>query len=122
MATYQHRFVALAILSLAAARVAACAVAPAAPVALADRMTLDERAVLRAEHVYQAAATVALAASQAGIIPASARPTIAAADQRAYAALRAMRAAYAAGNAGSYEQAGREAEAAMNLLLRALRR
>jgi hypothetical protein len=101
----------------------ACATLPAppAPVTVADRTRLDEQTALSVELAYQAAATAVLTASRAGLVPASARPALAAADRRAFAAVRAVRAAYDAGNATGYAGAVEAARAAIASLLTAIR-
>ena len=91
------------------------------PSAIADRTVLDERHALRVEQVYQASATVVLAANRLGLIPASTRSRIKAADARAYAAVRAVRAAYDASNAKDYAAARTIAEKAVADLLAAVR-
>ncbi len=91
------------------------------PAVVADRTVLDERHALRAEQLYQASATVVLAANRLGLIPAATRSRIKAADAKAYAAVRAVRAAYDAGNARDYAAARTIAEQAVADLLAAVR-
>lgn len=102
---------------------AGCLGQPAAqpPAAAAAATTLDERAALRAEQLYQAAATTILAADRMGLVPAALRPRLAELDRRAYAAVRATRAAYRAGNAPGYAAAVAEADGAVRELLAAFR-
>lgn len=86
------------------------------PVQVADMTIADEKAGLAIELAYQAAATAALTADRAGIVPDTMRPRIAAANRRAIAAVGAVRAAYDASNAASYAEAlpkAREAVAAL---------
>jgi hypothetical protein len=99
-----------------AATLPACAALNAplpAPAAIADRTVLDEKAALGVELAYQAANLAALTASRAGLISDEARPRIAAADARAYAAVLAVRQAYDAGNGGSYFETEARARAAL---------
>lgn len=86
-----------------------------APAQIADRTTLDEQAALAVELAYQAAATAVLATG------AEKRADVRAADQRAYAAVKAVRAAYDAGNAASYLAATVSARAAVASLLTAIK-
>lgn len=87
------------------------------PATIADQTILDEQTGLSVELAYQAAATAVKTADQAGIIPAAAKLRIAAADRRAYAAVRAVRGAYDAQNAASYATALPIARAAVADLL-----
>jgi hypothetical protein len=112
----------LLVVSLALA-LSACATLPAppAPVTIADGTRLHEQTALSVELAYQAAATAVLTANRAGLVPASARPGLAAADRRAFAAVQAVRGAYDAGNATGYAQAVEAARAAVASLLTAIR-
>lgn len=85
----------------AAAALAACT--PSAPIA--DNTVVDEQVGLAVELAYQAAGTAVLTAQRAGVIPASARPCIAALDRRAYGAVRVVRAAHDAGNGAALDPA-----------------
>ncbi|WP_343518081.1 hypothetical protein [Sphingomonas sp.] len=86
-----------------------------APNMVADRATLDERAAIGVELAYQAAAQVALASGAAKT------ERVKAADRRAYAAVKAVRAAYSAGNASSYPTAAIAAHEAVAALLTAIK-
>jgi hypothetical protein len=86
-----------------------------APNTVADRTTLDERAAIAVELAYQAAAQLALATSAAK------RENVKAADRRAYAAVKAVRAVYSAGNASSYPTAAIAAHEAVVALLLAIK-
>lgn len=114
----------LLVASLALA-LSACATLPTSlptnPAAVADTTKLDEQAALSVELAYQAAAQAVLVANRAGVIPASAKPAVAAADRGAYAAVQAVRAAYDIGNADDYATAVRTARAAIANLLASFR-
>jgi len=88
---------------------------PMSPATVADRTTLDERAAIGVELAYQAAAQVALATGAAK------SDKVKAADRRAYAAVKAVRAAYSAGNASSYPTAAIAAHEAVAALLTAIK-
>jgi hypothetical protein len=75
---------------------------PPAPVVLADQTILDEQASLSVELAYQASALTLRTAFRAGLLKGDAAARAAAADNTAYAAVQAVRAAYDAGNATSY--------------------
>lgn len=93
---------------------------PASPAVVADRTVLDEQAGLAIELAYEAAGTAVLTANRAGLIPATLKPRIAAADRKAFAAVQAVRAAYDAGNATSYATALTIARGAVTDLLTAI--
>lgn len=102
------------LFALAALALPACSMPMAEPPAnTANATIVDEQAALSVELAYQAAATAVLTADRAGVIPAAARSRIAAADRRAYAAVRSARAAYDTGNADSYATALPRARAAV---------
>lgn len=86
-----------------------------APNTVADRTTLDERAAIGVELAYQAAAQLALSTGAAK------REDVKAADRKAYAAVKAVRAAYSAGNASSYPTAAIAAHEAVAALLTAMK-
>lgn len=75
---------------------------PPAPAALADKTALDEQAALSVELAYHASALTLRTAFRAGLLKGDAAARAAAADNTAYAAVKAVRAAYDAGNATSY--------------------
>jgi len=77
--------------------------------------SLDTRAVIGVELAYQAAAQFALATGAAKT------ERVKAADRRAYAAVKAVRAAYSAGNASSYPTAAIAAHEAVAALLTAIK-
>lgn len=111
----------LAALPLALMGCATLPSVPTSPGVVADSTILDEQTALATELAYQAAATALLTATRAGIIPASAKPAVRAADQRAYAAVLAVRAAYLAGNASGYAAAVAEARGALTAFLTAIK-
>lgn len=100
---------------IAASTADAVGVAP--PAALADQTTLDEQGMLAAELAYKAARIAVETGVDAGLIKGETASRIAALDSTAYAALGAARSAYRAGNAASYKNALREAQAAISGLL-----
>lgn len=91
---------------------------PIAGCATVTQTTLDEKAAIGVETAYTAAARAAKLAITSGAVtdPAKIRQ-IGDADNRAFAAVQAVRAAYAAGNANSYAAAFVEADAAVKALL-----
>ena len=99
---------------------ASCATIPA-PGQVADQTTLDERAALGVELTYRGARMLAEAGVDAGLIRGERATQIAALDQRAYAAVSAVRSAYEAGNAVSYASAAIAAEEAVAAFLAAIR-
>jgi hypothetical protein len=88
------------------------------PGTVLDQTTLDERAAIAAENAYQAAATAAIAAHDAGAIDEAGWVRVQRADRHAYALLSAVRAAYSAGNAASYREALSNAWGAIGELTR----
>lgn len=87
------------------------------PVEVADRVILDEQAALGAELAYKAVRTAVELAVDAGVIKGERARQVAALDRRAYSAVRAVRAAYVAGNASSYTAAAVTARSAVGDLL-----
>lgn len=85
------------------------------PATVADATTLDEKAAIGVELGYQAAAQLALATGAAR------SERVKSADRRAYAAVKAVRAAYNAGNASSYPTAAIAAHEAVAALLTAIK-
>lgn len=107
----------LAIAALLVAPLPACATL--APVAVADRTTVDEKAAIGFELAYTAASRAGTSLARAGIIdPAE----FVALDARAYAALLSVRAAYRTGNARDIASAAAELEAAIGAMNAALER
>lgn len=83
------------------------------PSTVANATTLDERGALAAERAYQAIASLMLATGAAKL------PAVKDADRRAYAVVKAVRAAYDAGNATTYAAAVKQAEGILGNLLNA---
>lgn len=107
-----------AMIALIALSLSACTAGtppPTTPAAVDDTTTFDEQAALAVELAYQAAAQTVLATGAAK------SPAVKAADQRAYAAVKAVRAAYDAGNAQGYLAAVVSARSAVASLLSAIR-
>jgi hypothetical protein len=87
------------------------------PGAVASATILDERVATGFELAYTAAARSAALARQAKLISDADWPKVKASDMRAYAALQAVRAAYRAGNAATFDAALAEARAAVSALV-----
>lgn len=97
---------ALAIAALSACALpAAPAGIPAAPVEVADKTVLDERAAFGVELAYEAFRSAVELGVDAGLIKGARATALANLDSRAYQALLVARAAYDAGNAESYSSA-----------------
>lgn len=90
---------------------------PTSPGAVADATVLDEKMAIAAEGAYKAARTVIEAATDAGLIRGANATKAAALDNKAYAAVQRVRAAYRAGNASSYDAAYKEASGLIGDLL-----
>ena len=90
---------------------------PPAPAAVADKTVLDEQGALAAELAYKAARIAIETGVDAGLIRGATATKIAALDAKAYAALKIVRQAYAAGNATSYASGLATARAAISDLL-----
>lgn len=93
------------------------AVGVMSPSDFADKTMLDEQGMLACENFYKAARIAVETGVDAGLIKGEAAAKVAALDNQAYAALGAVRSAYRAGNAQSYKNALREAQAATANLL-----
>lgn len=106
--------------ALAALALASCAplTVGTGPAPIADSTILDEKAALGVELAYKVARTLAETAVDVGLVkpgtPLARR--VADADNRAYAAVQAARAAYRAGNAASYGAAVSQALGAVEAL------
>ncbi len=83
------------------------------PAVVANVTTLDESAALAAERAYQNIARLMLATGAAKL------QAVKDADRRAYAVVKAVRAAYDAGNASTYAAATKQAESVLGNLLNA---
>ena len=88
-----------------------------APVTVADKTTLDERAMLAIELAYKAARIAVETGVDAGLIRGATATSFAALDNQAFLALATVRSAYRTGNASSYRTALSEAQAAIAGLL-----
>lgn len=93
-----------------------------APHIVAGTTALDERAALSVELSYAAFRIALETGVDAGLIRGERATRAAALDNRAFAAVGAVRAAYRAGNATSYVAAVDEALRAVNLALAAVRK
>lgn len=94
---------------------------PTAPVVVADKTVLDERAGIAVETAYKAWRVAVELAVDSGVLKGPLAARIAEIDNRAYTATLAMQAAYKAGNATGYIVAGREANTAIRLGIDAIR-
>lgn len=110
--------------------VAACAAVPTnlgsatqvalgGPVTISNQTTIDETAGTAIELAYQAAARAAEVAVDAGFVKGADAAKLQAANNRAYQAVLAARAAYRAGNESSWITATADAKAAISALLAA---
>lgn len=86
---------------------------PSTPRSVADQSVLDERAAIAVEASYKAFRTVLESLVDAGMITGETATRAAELDNRAYAAVQAVRAAYRTGNAESYAAAVNEARQAI---------
>lgn len=91
------------------------------PGSVANATVLDEQSALGAELAYKAARIAMETAVDAGLIKGARATQVAALDNRAYAAVVAVRAAYRAGNASAYTTAAIEARRAVTGLLSAIK-
>lgn len=93
-----RRFLMAVALAASSLSVSACATLGAEPAAVADTTKADEQAMLAAENVYLAANNLAQFSFDLNVLNADQRAKVKAADNKAYSALLAVRAAYRAGN------------------------
>src|SRR6478735_3364815 len=91
------------------------------PGEVADTTVLDERAALSTELAYKALRLALETAADAGALTGDRARQVATLENRAYAAVLAVRAAYRAGNARTYATAVDEARASIAAALDALR-
>lgn len=111
MQKYGRDWISAALLISALISLPACtSVGLPPPGSGAQRTTLDEQAALGVERAYQAAALTLRTGLRSGLIRGALARKAAAADAKAYQAVRAVRAAYSSGNARSYAAALAEAE------------
>lgn len=94
---------------------------PTAPAQVADSTVLDEQVGSGVELAYRGFRTALEVATDAGLIRGARATQVAALDNRAYAAVQAVRAAYRAGNATAYTRAAMEARAAIAAALTAIK-
>ena len=92
------------------------------PAAVTDGVLLDEQAAVGVELAYKAARMLTESLVKSGVIRGDLATRVAAADRRAYATVRAARAAYAAGRSTSYTEAVLLAQGAITDLLAAVGR
>jgi hypothetical protein len=83
----------------------------------ADQTVLDEQAALSVELAYKAARTALEIGAETGLLKGRGAAAAAEADNRAFAAVLAVRAAYRGGNAGDYGKAVAAARATIAALL-----
>lgn len=113
------------LLLAAALSLSACATVPslpASPATVADKTLLDEKVGTLATNTYTAAATAAKFSIQLGLIrdPAMIRQ-IGVLDNRAFAAVEALRGAYLSGNATTYAAAIDRANGAVTAFVAAVK-
>lgn len=108
---------------VAALALAACATPgpfpglPGAPADVANQIKLDEQGALGAELAYKAARIAVELAVDSGVLKGERADRFATLDRRAFAAVKAVRVAYAAGNASNYKATAEIARGAIADLL-----
>lgn len=98
---------------LACAPLAACELPPPVPASVANSTLLDEQVGQGVELAYAAFRSALELAVDTGRLKGTAASRAAELDNRAYAAVNAVRAAYRTGNATSYAAAARDARLAI---------
>lgn len=96
-----------------ASATAADAVGAPAPATVADKTTLDERALTGIELAYKAARIAVELGVDTGVIKGTTATRFAVLDNQAFLAVTTARSAYRTGNASSYRTALSEAQAAI---------
>jgi hypothetical protein len=104
-------FIAIALVSTS---LTACTTVPPAPVDVANKTVLDERAAIGVELAYKAARLAIETAVDAGLVKGQRATAIAELDRTAYKAVLAARAAYRTGNAPAYDAALLQAQVAIS--------
>ena len=115
-----RKLIIAALAPLALAGCSTLANIPASPNVVADKTLLDERGAIAVESAYKAAGLALETAVDAGALSGADAAKAAKLEQRAYDAVRAVRAAYDAGNASGYGAALVEARAAVAAALLAV--
>jgi hypothetical protein len=116
MRLFKSLFVAAIAMGLASCGVASAALGPPenlVPAAAADQTVLDEQVAISVELAYQAAVLTVSTATKAGLVKGATAEKLLAADNKAYQAVLAVRAAYDTGNARSYTEAATAAQNAI---------
>lgn len=90
---------------------------PTSPSAVADKTTLDEEIGLGATVAYRGAVAAARLANQIRPFNAATKARAAELDNQAFAAIKALRTAYEAGNASDYRAAATKARALSDQIL-----
>lgn len=106
----------LIAIALALTSLTACASIPAAPVEVANKTVLDERAAIGVELAYKASRLAIETAVDAGLVKGQRAAAIAELDRTAYKAVLAARAAYRTGNALAYDAALLQAQTAISTI------
>lgn len=106
-----------AALALGACSLGSLPAPPTSPGAVANTTVLDEKLAITVEGAYKAARLVIETATDAGLIRGANATKAAAIDNKAYAAVQRVRAAYRTGNAASYDAAYKEASGLIGDLL-----
>lgn len=94
---------------------------PPATTTVANSTVLDEQAAITVELAYKAARLAAEMAVDAGVLKGERAAQVAALDNKAFAAVTSVRAAYRAGNASYYGVALQEARAALETMITAIK-
>lgn len=113
------RRLAFACIAASLLSVSACTTIPVAPVTVAQTSVLDEQGAIGVELAYKAARLAVETAVGAGLIKGQRAVTVAQLDNRAFAAVTAVRAAYRTGNAVNYAAALLDAQRTVAALLTA---
>lgn len=116
MRLFKTPFVAAIALGLASCGLASAALGPPdnlVPAAAADKTVLDEQVAISVELAYQAAVLTVSTATKAGLVKGATAEKLLAADNKAYQAVLAVRAAYDTGNARTYAEAATAAQNAI---------
>lgn len=91
------------------------------PAAVANQTALDEQGAIGVELAYKASRTAMEVAVDAGLLKGPRAAQMADLDNRAFAAVTGVRAAYRAGNASNYYVAIADARAAITAMLAAVK-
>lgn len=116
MRLFKSLFVVAIAMGVASCGLASAALGPPenlVPAAAADQTVLDEQVAISVELAYQAAVLTVSTATKAGLVKGATAEKLLAADNKAYQAVLAVRAAYDTGNARTYAEAAIAAQNAI---------